>query len=104
MELDRGAAPDHRRMKPTIPVAGLDEIRRVWAGRGGILAGVAAVEDDTGVEWSHDLARARAARLLIEVVRPHLLNWPSSAREWIEALPAQSARKRLVADAPGAGV
>ena len=66
-------------MKPTIPLQGLDEIRRVWAGRGGILAGVAAVQDDTGEEWPHDLTRACAARVLLEVLRPHLLSWPNSA-------------------------
>lgn len=95
---------DDRRMTLTIPVDGLDEVRRVWAGRGGLWAAVAAADSYEGGPWTPELARRRAARVIAELLRPQLLRWPDSRRKWIDALPAQSVRHHLVADAPGAGM
>lgn len=91
-------------MTLTIPLRGLDEIRRTWAGRGGLLGGVASAHDDDGVSWTPELARRRASRVVIEVVRPMLELWPPSRRAWIDALPAQSVRRRSTADVPGSGI
>lgn len=91
-------------MTLSIPEEGLEEIRRVWAGRGGIWAGVAAVEGEEGATWTTELARRRASRVILEMIRPQLAGWPDSVRQWIDALPAQSVRHRLVLDTPSAGV
>jgi hypothetical protein len=91
-------------MTITIPADGIDEIRRVWAGRGGLWAGLAATEDDDGFTWTPAIARARATRVVIEVLQPALENWPAATRQWIDALPAQSTRHHIVEESPGAGV
>jgi hypothetical protein len=91
-------------MTLTIPANGIDEIRRTWTGRGGLWAAIAAVEDDTGVTWTPGLARRRAARVVVEMLRPSVQAWPDSSRKWIDALPAQSIRHHVVADAPGTGI
>lgn len=91
-------------MTLTIPTEGLVEIRRVWAGRGGLWNGIAAVESDRGDTWTPELARRRATRVVVELLRPQLLTWPESHRMWLDALPAQTLRRRVVSDVPGAGV
>lgn len=91
-------------MTLTIPPEGIDEIRRTWTGRGGLWAAVAAVEDETNVTWTPDLARRRAARVVVEVLRRSVQAWPDSSRKWVDALPAQSVRRHVIADAPGAGI
>lgn len=91
-------------MKLTIPAGGLDEVRCVWSGRGGLWAALAAVEEADGVHWTSQLARRRASRVVVELLRPHLLGWPTSRRGWLDALPAQSVRRHLVLDTPGPGV
>jgi hypothetical protein len=91
-------------MTLTIPADGIDEIRRTWTGRGGLWAAIAAVEGETGVIWTPELARRRAARVVVEMLRPCVQAWPDSSRKWIDALPAQSIRRHVVADAPGAGI
>jgi hypothetical protein len=91
-------------MMLTIPPDGLAEMRRVWAGRGGLWAGVAGSRDDDGYVWTPEVAHRRAARVIIELLRSHLLAWPSSARNWVDALPAQSVKRRVQSDVPGPGV
>lgn len=91
-------------MTLTVPTVGLAEIRRIWAGRGGLWGLVADTNHPTdNLDWTIDAVRRRALRVALEVARPHLLAWPASRREWIDALPAQSVRHRSVADAPGPG-
>jgi hypothetical protein len=91
-------------MTLTFPVRGIAEIRRFWAGRGDVWAAIATAGIDDGVNWTPDLARRRAARVVVEMLRPPLAGWPESTRKWLEALPAQSVRRRVVDGAPGAGV
>lgn len=91
-------------MTLTVPTDGLQEVRRVWAGRGGLWAGLGAAHDDDGLRWSPELARRRATRVVVEYLRPQLLTWPESPWKWLDALPAQSIRTRFTANAPGAGV
>lgn len=91
-------------MMLTIPSRGLDEIRRSWTGRGGLWAGVAASHDEDGVPWTPVLARRRASRIILELIRPTLEAWPGSHRAWIDSLPAQSVRRRSADDVPGPGI
>lgn len=91
-------------MTPTLPLEGIAEVRRLWSGRGTIWEATAAVGQDGEVEWSPQLARRRACRIVFELTKPHLVSWPDSVREWIDALPAQSYRERVLADAPRSGV
>lgn len=91
-------------MRLTIPTVGLEEVRLVWAGRGGLWSAVAAADDQRGYKWSPVLARRRAMRVAVEVLRPQLQAWPSSVGRWVDALPAQSVRYRHIDDQPGSGV
>lgn len=91
-------------MTLTIPSRGIDEIRHSWAGRGGLWAGVAASHDEEGVSWTPELARRRASRIILELIRPTLEGWPQSNRAWIDSLPAESVRRRSVDDVPGPGI
>lgn len=91
-------------MSLSIPARGLDEIRRTWAGRGGLWGGIAQPANDDELGWTPDLARRRASRVVMEIVRPTLERWPASHRAWIDALPAESIRRRFTGDVPGPGV
>lgn len=91
-------------MTLTLPLEGIDEVRRLWVGRGTIWNATAAVADEHDIQWSPQLARRRAARVVFELARPPLSTWPDSVRKWIDALPAQSYRERMLADAPRSGV
>jgi hypothetical protein len=94
------AASAYRRMTPiSIPTAGLDSARRIWGGKGELWAAAASVAGP-GIQWTADMARRRAARVVLELVRPHLVRWPNSLRKWIDALPANSVRQRSVGDIP----
>lgn len=104
MELADGTVADDRRVGPTIPTAGIEEVRRAWSGRGGLWAAVSSARDDHGEVWTAQLARRRAARVAIELIRPALESWPRTRRAWVDALPAQSVRHRTVDDSPGTGV
>jgi hypothetical protein len=59
-------------MTLTFPVRGIAEIRRFWAGRGDVWAAIATAGIDDGVNWTPDLARRRAARVVVEMLRPPL--------------------------------
>jgi len=83
----------------SIPPEGIAAVRSIWAGRGGLWDVVGAGDD-----WGPALARRRAARIVLELLRPHLLGWPTSLTGWLDALPAQSYRQRILEPAIGAGV
>lgn len=87
-------------MNLAIPSAGLDEVRRVWAGKATLWGAAAAVTDGEGRNWPPALARRRAARVVAEHLRPSVQAWPSGTRAWLDALPAVSRRDWVETDAP----
>lgn len=91
-------------MNLTVPIDGLEEVRALWAGRGGILGAAASISDAMGADWGLHQTQRRARRVAFELLRPSLLSWPTSTRDWVDALPAQSIRRSLVSDTPGAGI
>lgn len=87
-----------------IPWDGLEEVLRGWNGRGQLYEALAAVEDDlTELQWDpHDIER-RARRILLAQLEPDLDRWPTSADTWLQALPAESLRRRRIAEVPHPG-
>ena len=87
-----------------IPWDGLEEVLRGWNGRGQLYEALAAVEDDlTELQWDrHDIER-RARRILLAQLKPDLDRWPTSADAWLHALPAESLRRRRIAEVPYPG-
>lgn len=71
---------------------GVEEILSGWSGQGSLFAALAAVDGEEFVdrEWSELDVRARAGRILIEHVCPHLQLWPKSGEQWRPHLPVSS--------------
>lgn len=88
----------------TIPQRGLDETLRAWTGQGQLWAALAAVTDPVAERrWTAGDVRRRAHRVLFQELEPLLLRWPTKVRSWLEALPAESRRDRVVVAAPIGG-
>lgn len=92
-------------VSPPIPETGLREVLASWAGRGR-LWDVLAAPDDLSLErrWSPSDIRCRAHRVLLAEILPVLAQWPTRLSVWLDALPAESARSHMTAEAPFAGV
>lgn len=92
-------------VSPPIPETGLREVLASWSGRGRLWDALAA-PDDLSLErrWSPSDIRCRAHRVLLAKILPILAQWPTRLSVWFDALPAESARSYMTADAPFAGV
>lgn len=90
----------------SIPEKGLDEVLRAWNGPGQLLAALAGVEEDEGIEreWTPVDIRRRAHRVLFSEVEGPLARWPTRTSDWLRALPAESRRLREVLVAPAGRV
>jgi hypothetical protein len=79
-----------------IPEAGLAETLRAWSGKGQLWEAMAAIGGERLAErrWSARDIERRANRVLIAQLAPDLIRWPTDARSWTDALPAQSFRTR----------
>jgi hypothetical protein len=87
-----------------IPWDGLAEVLRGWSGRGQLYEALAAVEDDLSeMRWDRRDIERRARRVLLAQLEPDIQRWPTSADDWLHALPAESLRRRRIADAPYPG-
>lgn len=87
-----------------IPWDGLAEVLRGWSGRGQLYEALATVEDDlTEVQWQRRDIERRARRILFAQLESDIERWPTSAADWLHALPAESLRQRRIADAPHPG-
>src|SRR4051794_8590880 len=83
---------------PEIPQRGLDEVLRTWSGQGQLWDALAAAKDPVAErEWSTADIRRRAHRVAFQQLEPLLARWPASRRAWVEALPAVSERRRVIA-------
>lgn len=84
---------------PSVPVAGLEEVLASFSGAGGLYKAVAELAEG-GHEWSPEAVRTRGNRVLLSELEPLLAKWPVRTTDWIDALPAQSNRRREVSSAP----
>src|SRR3954454_25191559 len=98
--LDLSAAP------LPIPDAGLAEVLSSWSGHGDLIEAVAAAAGDTlsDREWSVAEVRRRANRILLQELSLSLAGWPRTINAWLDALPAESVRRRRMDVAVGPGV
>lgn len=90
-----------------IPQRGLNEVLSSWSGQGDVLLeALAAVSSDelTEREWTATDIRRRANRVLFSDLIPLVAHWPSEARSWLNALPAETIKRREVVLAPVSGV
>lgn len=90
--------------QPPIPTRGLDETLRTWSGQGQLWEALAAVRDPVAErDWTARDIERRAHRVLFQVVEPMVAGWPATRRTWLEALPAVSYRRRIIAPVPVGG-
>lgn len=83
-----------------IPLDGLHFILTGWMGQGRLFTALAAISDGVEVKWSDADVRARAMRMVVESVREHLLNWPTSIDDWLPHLPVSSIRESDITRTP----
>lgn len=84
---------------PSVPMAGLEEVLSSFSGAGGIFNAVAELAGDSS-DWSAEAVRMRSNRVLFTVLEPLIARWPAHSSDWIDALPAQSERRREIGAAP----
>jgi len=99
--MDTELAPGSGVKPPPIPSEGLGEVLRAWTGRGQLLKALALVQDE-GLErqWARRDIERRANRVLYEEILPLLNRWPKSAREWLDVIPAESLKQRMLTTSP----
>lgn len=88
----------------TIPRRGLVETLRAWSGQGQLWAALAATNDEVAErEWTPDMIRRRANRVLFERLHHVIARWPADQRVWLEALPAaiETSVRHSAAPLPG---
>src|SRR4051794_27100620 len=85
-----------------IPEAGLTETLRGWSGKGQLWQALAAIpgEELTKRRWSARDIERRANRVLVAQLATQFIRWPTNARSWTEALPAQTLRSRIEGPSP----
>jgi hypothetical protein len=71
------------------PLDGLAEVLHGWSGRGQLYEALATVEDDlTEVRWQRRDIERRARRILFAQLESDIERWPTSAADWLHALPS----------------
>lgn len=88
---------------PPIPVAGLQEALASFSGLGQLYSAVAELASPEH-DWSASAVAGRANRVLMAHLIPLIQRLPDSWVAWIDALPAQSERRREVTAAPSGRV
>ena len=87
-----------------IPAAGLDHVLRAWIGRGQLIRVINQLApDELPRDWRPEDTQLRADFTLFLELVPLVARLPGSAKQWVDLLPAQSLRRRMVADAPTGG-
>jgi hypothetical protein len=93
--------------RPSLPIPqeGLSEVLRGWSGQGRLWEALAAVEEDEPIQrrWTRTDTVRRAHRILLAQLEPTLVRWPMGLQVFLDALPAESLRSRVVTRAPAAG-
>ncbi len=84
-----------------VPEAGLDHVLRAWVGRGQLVKVLNQVAgDELPRDWRPEDTQLRADLMLFLDLVGLIERLPSSARQWIDLLPAQSRRRQAVSDTP----
>lgn len=87
-----------------IPQTGLDHVLRAWIGRGQLVRVVNQLaSEELPRNWRPEDTLLRADLMLFLQLRPLIERLPATVRQWVDLLPAQSRRRRTVADAPTGG-
>jgi hypothetical protein len=87
-----------------IPAAGLDHVLRAWIGRGQLVKVLNQLaSDELPRDWRPEDTQVRADFMLFLELVPLIARLPGTAKQWVDLLPAQSRRRRTVADAPTGG-
>jgi hypothetical protein len=87
-----------------IPAAGLDHVLRAWIGRGQLVKVLNQLApDELPRDWRPEDTQLRADFMLFLELVPLMARLPGTAKQWVDLLPAQSRRRRTVADAPTGG-
>jgi hypothetical protein len=87
-----------------IPLDGLEEVLQGWSGRGQLYEALATIPgSNADIRWQHQDIEGRAHRIMLARLGPLLEAWPTSAADWLHALPAQSLRLRRISDTPQTG-
>jgi hypothetical protein len=84
---------------PPIPWQGVLGLFRSYSGRGSIYPALAAVADAES-EWTSSDVRRRARLVLFQYCLPQLRQWPGSNLGWLDALPAQTRKTRIITHSP----
>lgn len=89
-----------------IPTEGLNEVLRIWSGRGHLLSAIASVADEqlSEIIWNADDVRMRASRILFELLKPHFHRLPTRVASWLDAIPANIRPRKETSDSIFPGV
>lgn len=109
MVVDLGTDADTRGLTLSVPREGLDTVLRYYSGRGQLLLdAIASRPPDDGIEvrrdWSRSDVDRRIARVMFQRLLPALSAWPTSASQWLEAIPVELLHERLESEHIQAGV
>ena len=87
-----------------IPEDGLGHVLRAWVGRGQLVKVLNQLaSDELPRDWRPEDTLLRAELMLFLELVPLLARLPATAKQWVDLLPAQSRRRRTLADAPTGG-
>ncbi len=87
-----------------IPEAGLDHVLRAWVGRGQLVKVLSQLApEELPRNWRPEDTLLRADLMLFLELRPLVERLPGTTKQWVDLLPAQSRRRRTVAEAPTGG-
>ena len=87
-----------------IPDAGLDHVLRAWVGRGQLVKVLNRLApEELPRDWRPEDTLLRADLMLFLELTPLIARLPATAKQWVDLLPAQSRRRRTIADAPSGG-
>jgi hypothetical protein len=87
-----------------IPESGLDHVLRAWVGRGQLLKVLNTLApEELPRDWRPEDTLLRADLMLFLELMPLIARLPATAKQWVDLLPAQSRRRRTLADAPSGG-
>ncbi len=87
-----------------IPAAGLDHVLRAWIGRGQLVKVLNRLApEELPRDWRPEDTQLRADFMVFLELVPLVARLPRTAKQWVDLLPAQSRRRRSVADAPTGG-
>jgi hypothetical protein len=87
-----------------IPEGGLSHVLRAWVGRGQLVKVLNQLApEELPRDWRPEDTLLRAELMLFLELVPLVARLPATAKQWVDLLPAQSRRRRTIAEAPSGG-